>query len=112
MKVGYGNGSQPNRYRCADANKQMGAPVCQSFGSIRLERAVEELLLQCLEPVGMEAMIQAASDYAEASSREKTHWEQRVERARYEAELARRAYDAVDPLCNVLSNVALNAGKP
>ena len=96
MKVGYGKGSQPTRYRCADANKQMGAPVCQAFGSIRLERAVEELLLQCLEPIGMEAMIQAASDYAEASSREKTHWQQRVERARYEAELARRGYDAVD----------------
>ena len=97
MAVGYGKGSQPNRYRCAGANKQTGAPVCQSFGSIRLERAVGKLLLQCLEPVGMEAMIQAASDYAEASSREKTHWEQRVERARYEAELARRGYDAVDP---------------
>jgi hypothetical protein len=42
-------------------------------------------------------MVQAASQYAESNVRESKHWQQRVERAGYEVELARRAYDAVDP---------------
>jgi predicted DNA-binding protein (UPF0251 family) len=42
-------------------------------------------------------MIQAAAEVAGASEAERTHWQQRVERARYEVDMARRQYHAVDP---------------
>jgi hypothetical protein len=45
----------------------------------------------------MEAMIEAAVGHARACEGERAHWQQRVERARYEVELARRQYDAIDP---------------
>jgi len=64
---------------------------------VRLERAFEELLLEALEPVGVEAMIEAAAAHARSCEAERGRWEQKVERARYEADLARRQYDAVDP---------------
>jgi len=97
MRIAYGKGSQTTRYSCAQARKQTGAQVCQSFGARRLERAVEGLLLECLSPLGVEAMLKAAELYEQDIEAERTHWSQKVERARYEAHLTRRQYDAVDP---------------
>jgi hypothetical protein len=71
--------------------------VCQAFGARRLEQAVEEHLLECLSPLGVEAMAEAAKLYTQANDAERERWTQQVERARYEVDLARRQYDAVDP---------------
>jgi len=97
MHVGYGKHSHQIRYTCKRARAQTGAPICQSFGAWRLERAVESLLLESLSPLGMEAMIEAARLHAEDNVTERTWWEQKIERARYEVQLARRQYEAVDP---------------
>ena len=64
---------------------------------MRLERAVEKLLLEALQPVGMEAMIEATRAHDQESQAQRSHWEHKVERARYEVDLARRQYDVVDP---------------
>lgn len=97
MSIAYGKDSRPTRYRCAKAREQTGVPVCQAFGARRLEQAVERVLLECLSPLGVEAMIEAAKVYAQDNEAQGRQWEQRVERARYEVDLARRQYDAVDP---------------
>ena len=97
MHVAYGKDARQIRYVCKRARAQTGAPICQGFGAWRLERAVEALLLECLSPLGMEAMIEAAKLVAEDNATERTRWQQKIERARYEAQLARRQYDAVDP---------------
>lgn len=97
MSIAYGKDSRPSRYRCAKAREQTGAPVCQAFGAWKLEQAFEKILLECLSPLGMEAMIEAAKVYAQDNEAHQRQWEQRVERARYEVDLARRQYDAVDP---------------
>jgi len=97
MRVGYGKGGRLVQYRCVARRQQTGGPICQSFGALRLERAVEGLLLEALEPVGVEVMIEAAAAHARAGEAQRGRWEQKVERARYEVDLARRQYDAVDP---------------
>jgi len=97
MSVGYGKGGASIKFTCNRARRQTGAPVCQGFGGVRLERAVEKRVLEVLEPLGVEAMIEAASTHVEACERERSHWQQKVERARYEVDLVRRQYDAVDP---------------
>ena len=97
MRIAYGKGSRPTHYSCAQARKQTGAPVCQSFGARRLEKAVEGLLLDCLSPLGVEAMLEAAKVYIEDNELERTRWKQSIERADYEMNLARRQYDAMDP---------------
>ncbi len=71
--------------------------MCQSIGGVRLERAVERLLLDALDPVGVEAMIEAAAEQTKTMEVERVHWRQRVERVRYDANLAHRQYDEVDP---------------
>jgi len=53
--------------------------------------------LEALAPLGMEAMLAAETAYLRADDAQRALWQQRVERARYEADLARRQYDAVDP---------------
>jgi DNA invertase Pin-like site-specific DNA recombinase len=97
MLVGYNSRSRRVWYRCVSQREQTGAPVCQSFGAGRLEQAVSSMLLEVLEPAGVEAMIAAAESHVKASEAQRQLWEQKVERARYERDLARRQYEAVDP---------------
>ena len=97
MKVAYGKGSRPTRYHCVRKRQDQGSPVCQSLGARRLEQALEGLVLEAVEPLGLEAMIQAAQAHAAAAEAERRHWHQRIERAEYEVTLARRQYDAIDP---------------
>jgi excisionase family DNA binding protein len=53
--------------------------------------------LAALEPLGVEAMIEASALHTEMREQKREHGRQQVERARYEVDLARRQYDAVDP---------------
>lgn len=97
MKVAYGKGCRPTYYRCIRKRQELASPVCQSLGARRLEQALERLVLEALEPLGLEAMIEAAQAHADAAEAERRHWHQRVERAEYEVGVARRQYGAVDP---------------
>ena len=97
MQLRYESRKGLQRYECRAGKEQLGGRACQGFGGRRVEQRVEQLVLAALEPVGVEAMIAAASVHEEAGKQERMHWQQRVERARYEVDLARRQYDAVDP---------------
>ncbi|MBD3163542.1 MAG: hypothetical protein GF328_15675, partial [Candidatus Latescibacteria bacterium] len=97
MKVSYGRQGRQVRYVCSNRRRQTGEAICQSFGARRVEKAVEGLLLEALTPLGMEAMIEAARSHEAAVEEERRHFRQRVEGARYEADLARRQYESVDP---------------
>jgi excisionase family DNA binding protein len=97
MTIRYGKGEGQARLDCHKAREQSGAGVCQSFGACRLERAVEELLLASLAPLGMEAMVHTARLHTQDNQAQRVQWEQKIERARYEVQLARRQYDSVDP---------------
>lgn len=54
------------------------------------------LVLRALQPAALDASIALAKDPALDH-----HWQQRLERARYHVERARRQYEAVEPLCVV-----------
>ena len=97
MKIRYGKVEGQARFCCDEAREQSGAAVCQSFGARRLERAVEELLLASLAPLGLEAMVRTAQLHTQDNQAQRAQQEQKIERARYEVELARRQYDSVDP---------------
>jgi DNA invertase Pin-like site-specific DNA recombinase len=96
MKVNYIR-SRHARFVCTQQPRQGTAPVCQAFGATRLEQAFEQLILEALAPFGMEAMLGAETAHQQAGDAQRSLWQQRLERARYEADLARRQYEAVDP---------------
>ena len=54
-------------------------------------------VLAALEPAALELSLAAADDIEQERARLHRNWQQQLERARYEAERARRQYDAVEP---------------
>ena len=100
MQVGYSGTERKNcpRYICG-RNKQLygGERGCQSIGGRRLERRVLDEVFVMLEPVSLAATARALEE-ADANHRQRiTVFELAVERARFEAERARRQFDAVEP---------------
>lgn len=98
LHVAYsGKGGNTGRYHCRGSQFNHGGARCISFGGMRVDRAVSMEIITRLQPLGIEAALQADA------ARGKTHAEKRhqldlsLEQARYEASRARRQYDAVDP---------------
>ena len=54
-------------------------------------------MLEAVEPASLELSLRAAERVEQDRERLHAHWKQRLERAEYEADRARRQYDAVDP---------------
>ena len=99
MQTGY-SGSKGNcpRYLCARAKQLYGGEKgCQSLGGRRLENRVLEEMFAVLEPAALAATAQALTDAEQAHAATMRAFELSVERARYEADRARRQYDAVEP---------------
>lgn len=84
-------------YICEADHHQFGTPRCQRFSAAHIDQAVSDLFLQALQPLPLEAAL-AAVEQAEAHQKQLVEQGQlRLERARYEAELAQRRYERVDP---------------
>jgi hypothetical protein len=71
--------------------------ICTVITGNRLERAVSEEVLRILAPVGIEAALSAIDSGQDRHHDQRRQAELALEAARYEAGLARRQYDAVDP---------------
>jgi hypothetical protein len=92
-----GNGGRVPRYSCRGDRGDHGSSACLTIGSLRVDRAVVRSVLAAIQPAGIEAAVRA-SECAEADDDEKRKaLELALERSRYEANRARRQFDAVDP---------------
>jgi len=97
MQVGYSSGSKP-RYLCARAMQLYGAGErCQSVGGRSLEAAVVREVFAVLEPASMAATARALAETEALHRRRLEAFSLAVERARFEAERARRQFDACEP---------------
>ena len=84
-------------YVCEALSQALAQPRCQRFGVTHVDAAVTELLLAAVQPAQLELAL-VASQQAEAERQQlQRHWLERLEHARYEATLARRRYEQVDP---------------
>ncbi len=96
MTIRYLKGNVPS-YECNQLHKQRGASTCQSLRGDGVDRAVANALLEAMSPAQLEISL-ATFEALEAQARAlDQQWQHRLERVRYEAELARRRYLAVDP---------------
>jgi Recombinase zinc beta ribbon domain len=99
MMVGYG-GPQGNtpRYLCGMARREHGpGHGCQDLGGKRLDARVLEEVFAVLEPASLAATAKALAEVDSGHRSRLKAFELTVERARYQAERARRQYDAVEP---------------
>ena len=67
------------------------------MGGLRLDRAVVDSVLEAIQPVGIEAALQAREVAGAEQDEKRKALELALERARYEADRARRQFDAVEP---------------
>jgi DNA invertase Pin-like site-specific DNA recombinase len=85
-------------YACErDAIKRALHPACQIVAGERVDQAVGELLLKTLTPLALEVALEVAAELEQRAEQADQLRQRHVERARYDAELARRRYLAVDP---------------
>ena len=85
------------RYGCRGAAVNHGAGSCISFGGLAADRAVEDAVLAVIQPGAIEAAIQAAEHAKADRERDRDVLALKLEQVRYEAERARRQYDATEP---------------
>jgi excisionase family DNA binding protein len=85
------------RYNCRGAHINHGAERCISFGGLRVDAAVAAETLRLLAPLGIEAALRAIDAATKDAGEARRQIELALTQARYEANLARRQYDAVDP---------------
>ena len=91
------------RYVCYDV-KAISTRTCISFGALRVDSVVSEELLRRLQPLGIEAALHAIETHDRTGDDVCRHVELALEQARYEAGLARRQYDSVDPLNRLVAS--------
>src|SRR6516162_3808543 len=97
MMVAYGGRASRLRYSCGRAMVDYAEPMCQGLAGRVLDDLVAAQVLRALEPAAVELDLTAADEIQQERARLHRNWQQRVERARYEAERARRQYDATEP---------------
>lgn len=97
MVVNYNNAHNGLRYNCNHALACYGEPECQSLSGKRLDAFVAEQVLAALQPAALELHLAAAADLEQQRQALHQHWQQKLERAGYEAERAARQYGEVEP---------------
>lgn len=93
-----GNGGIYPTYECNGLRSEARATTsCLSVRSDLLDRAVSTRVLEVLEPVKIEVAYKAVRQLEARDRGVSKQWEMRIERAEYEAHLAERRYEEVDP---------------
>ncbi|MQW87603.1 recombinase family protein, partial [Sinorhizobium saheli] len=87
--------SQPV-YRC-DKGNLAGLPRCMIFGAPKIDTAVARELLRAVEPLAIEAAIEAEQMHRKQQDDQRQILDLELQQARYEAGLAERRYAACDP---------------
>ena len=94
QKVG---GKMEPYYQCAEASVRHAGTLCQSVRGSHIDKAIEALLLELVATPALEAALAVQQEITNRISEADTLRQTRLERARYEAELSRRRFFAVDP---------------
>ena len=85
-------------YECsASRADQMATPTCRSISAVTVDEAVAGRALEALNPEEVALALAAAAEVTDRRDRRSRAAELQVERARYEAERAERAFDACEP---------------
>lgn len=84
-------------YCCRADRDQGAAPLCQEVRALPVDAFVARTLLEALAPDRIAIAVAAVGQLQEEARQLDKQWGLRRERARYEAERARRQYDAVEP---------------
>jgi DNA invertase Pin-like site-specific DNA recombinase len=97
MSVRYTRQGTTPSYECNQVHKQQGGRTCQFVRGDGVDAAVARLFLEALQPAQLEVSLATLEQIEEQARQVERQWRLRLERARYEADLARRRFLAVEP---------------
>jgi DNA invertase Pin-like site-specific DNA recombinase len=89
--------SQRYYYCCDRAHVKYCEPICGWGSAIRIDGAVEEILLKVLNEGTIDLSFQLLRRHRDETAALKKQWDQKLTRLEYESNLARRRYESVDP---------------
>ena len=92
MRAGHGH-----RYYCRGDEAHVGAILCIGIGRVRVDKAVAAAILEVISEHAVEAAIRAAQQTSRADDDVRRALACELEEARYDASLAARRYEVVDP---------------
>jgi hypothetical protein len=85
-------------YLCQRSYHQDGdSHICQSMISRPVDAAVTQAFLEAVSPMCLEVSLRVLDQIDQDRAVQRRQWELQLEHARYEARLAQRQYDTVDP---------------
>jgi excisionase family DNA binding protein len=96
MRTNYHSDARP-AYECSARADRLTTPTCRSIAASTVDSAVAERLLEALNPNEIALALAAADEVADRHQRVGRAAELAVDRARYEANRAERAFHAVEP---------------
>jgi hypothetical protein len=96
MRTNYRSDQKPS-YECSRRADRLTTSTCRSIAAATVDTAVASRLLQALDPAEIALALAAADDVTDRHQRISRAAELAVERARYEAERAERAFCQVEP---------------
>ena len=97
MSVGYAGGEQHYAYSCVRMQIDYGLPGCQHVAGPVIDAFVGAQVLAALQPAAIELSLAAAQHLQQERATLERLWQQRIERASYEAERAGRHVRLVEP---------------
>jgi DNA invertase Pin-like site-specific DNA recombinase len=98
MHVFYGMASgHAHRYQCRGDDAHVGAGQCIGIGGVRIDQTIASHIMEAVSPLAVEAALEAAQRVVKEDDDVRQATRRDLEHARYEASLASRRYEAVDP---------------
>lgn len=84
-------------YICDRGYQDGDAHICQSISSHPVDAAVVAAFLEATSPLSLDIALQVVQNLEQELTDKQRQWQLQVKQARYEARLAQRQYDAIDP---------------
>ncbi|MBN1582959.1 MAG: recombinase family protein [Anaerolineae bacterium] len=96
MLVSYPKKSTVPTYLCL-GHKELASQTCQSIRGDGIDATVTQALLEAMQPAQLEISLASLEQIEERARQIDRQWQLRIERAQYEADLARRRFYNVEP---------------
>ena len=97
MSVRYPANGQICYYTCNQLHSQLARKTCQSIRGNEVNAAVAGTFLEAMQPAQLEVSLSTLDQLEERARQIDRQWQLRLERAQYDADLARRRFIAVEP---------------
>jgi DNA invertase Pin-like site-specific DNA recombinase len=85
------------RYICHGLVDEFAEPMCASMDGPSIEAQVVQAFFDAIQPAQLDALEALLAQQRHERDQVERHWQQQLQRATYEAQMARRRYESVDP---------------